>query len=335
MALYSLIRWVTAAALAGFASSAWVAPAAAPAAAGKTDPRAWIARIHEAVAYGNYQGTMVTTVGGAVSSSRIVHYCDGRQQVERIDLLDGQSRVVYRHNDVVHTMWPAQRVAVVERGEASEAWTSLLRLHPDMRMFDRYDLRPDGEGRVAGHEASVYLLQPRDDARFAQRVWVERRSGLLLRTDVLAPDGRVLESAAFSDVTIGVKPQMDALLRSMKKLDGYRVLRPTLTPIELAAEGWQFQPVAGFEPVRGLRRTVDGSDGERAEPVLQAVFSDGLTHVSVFIEPYREGRHRAGQTAIGATHTLMKRHDQWWVTVMGDVPMTTVTRFAEALGRKR
>ena len=70
-------------------------------------------------------------------------------------------------------------------------------------------------------------------------------------------------------------------------------------------------------------------------PVLQTVYSDGLTHVSVFIEPYREGRHRAGHTAIGATHTLMKRLDQWWVTVMGDVPMSTVMQFAEALTRRR
>ncbi len=122
----------------------------------------------------------------------------------------------------------------------------------------------------------------------------------------------------------------------MKKLAGYRVLRPTLSATDLDAEGWQLEPVAGFRQVSCVKRVVDDGDGgAHGQPVLQAVFSDGLTHVSVFIEPYREGRHRAGQTAIGATHTLMKRLDQWWVTVMGDVPMSTVVQFAEALTRRR
>ncbi|WP_235823531.1 MucB/RseB C-terminal domain-containing protein [Azohydromonas sediminis] len=334
MRMRSLIRCLVLAVSAGFVSASSAADAAA-AGSGAADPLAWMRRIHEAVAYGNYQGTLVSSVGGVVSSSRIAHYCDGRQQFERVEMLDGQNRVVYRHNDVVHTLWPTQRVAVVERRDEVDAGPALLRVQPDARVFERYELRAEGEDRVAGHDATVYLLQPRDDARFAQRLWVERRSGLLLRTDVLSSDGRVLESAAFSDVTIGVRPQPDVVLRSMKRLDGYRVLRPTLTPTELAAEGWQIAPVPGFVQVRGVRRSVAAGESEHDDTVLQAVFSDGLTHVSVFIEPYREGRHRAGQTAIGATHTLMRRHDQWWVTVMGDVPMTTVARFADAVQRRR
>jgi sigma-E factor negative regulatory protein RseB len=334
MRVRSLIRCIVLAVSAGFVSSSWAADAGT-AGSGTADPAAWLRRIHEAVAYGNYQGTLVSSVGGVVSSSRIAHYCDGRQQFERVEMLDGQNRVVYRHNDVVHTLWPTQRVAVVERRDEIDAGPALLRVQPDARVFERYELRVEGDDRVAGHDATVYLLQPRDDARFAQRLWVERRSGLLLRTDVLSSDGRVLESAAFSDVTIGVKPQPDVVLRSMKRLDGYRVLRPTLAPTELAAEGWQITPVPGFVQVRGVRRSVAPGESGRDDVVLQAVFSDGLTHVSVFIEPYREGRHRTGQTAIGATHTLMKRHDQWWVTVMGDVPMTTVARFADAVQRRR
>ncbi len=334
MRVRSLIRGIALAVAAGFVSTPWAAGAPAGA-ANAADPGAWIQRIHEAVAYGNYQGTLVSSVGGVVSSSRIAHYCEGRQQFERVEMLDGQTRVVYRHNDLVHTLWPTQRVAVVERRAEIDAGPSLLRVQPDARVFERYELRAEGDDRVAGHDTAVYLLQPRDDARFAQRLWVERRSGLLLRTDVLSADGRVLESAAFSDVTIGIKPQPDVVLRSMKKLDGYRVLRPTLVPTELVAEGWQIAPVPGFVQVRGMRRSVAPGEAESADTVLQAVFSDGLTHVSVFIEPYREGRHRAGQTAIGATHTLMKRHDQWWVTVMGDVPMATVARFADALSRRR
>ena len=76
--------------------------------------------------------------------------------------------------------------------------------------------------------------------------------------------------------------------------------------------------------------------GPSAPIVLQSIFSDGLTHVSLFVEPFDPKRHQ-GEVAgsIGATHTLMTRRDDQWVTVMGDVPFETLKRFAAALERKR
>jgi len=72
------------------------------------------------------------------------------------------------------------------------------------------------------------------------------------------------------------------------------------------------------------------------EPVMQAVFTDGLTHVSVFVEPYKPQRHRAEvQAQQGATTTLMQRRGEHWVTAVGDVPPATLKQFALALERRR
>ena len=67
--------------------------------------------------------------------------------------------------------------------------------------------------------------------------------------------------------------------------------------------------------------------------MLQAIFSDGLTYVSVFIEPYRPRSATSARccTQLGATQTLMRRHGDWWVTVVGDVPPATLQQFAPAL----
>ena len=40
------------------------------------------------------------------------------------------------------------------------------------------------------------------------------------------------------------------------------------------------------------------------------------------------------RTATGATHTVTQRIDDWWVTVVGEVPMGTVEQFAAALKRR-
>ena len=70
--------------------------------------------------------------------------------------------------------------------------------------------------------------------------------------------------------------------------------------------------------------------------MLQAIFSDGLTLVSIFIEPFRADRHVPEPVvAMGATHALSRRQGDWWVTVVGDVPPSTLRRFAQALERRR
>ncbi|MES2959715.1 MAG: MucB/RseB C-terminal domain-containing protein [Pseudomonadota bacterium] len=316
-----------------------LAGGASPAAAASgADARNWLQRIHSAASQRNYQGTLVVTANGTVSSSRLAHYCEGKQYFERIDMLDGQPQRVYRHNEHVVTVWPAAKLARIEQRDPVALFPAVLSGSGE-QLFERYDMLAEGNDRVAGLPTAVFLLRPRDSHRFAQRLWAEQGSGLLLRADVLASDGRVLETAAFTEIAIGGKAQPESVLAPMKKLEGYRVLRSAPQRTALEAEGWQLKsPVAGFKQISCVKRSLElAADGERAPPddVLQTIFSDGLTHVSVFIEPFRAERHRAGAAAYGATHSLMQPLGPHWVTVMGDVPMTTLKQFAAALERLR
>jgi sigma-E factor negative regulatory protein RseB len=321
-------------------AAAWPARAGTTA-TGAADPpldlRAWMARVQGAATTLNYQGTLVSNAAGVVSSSRVAHYCEGKQRYERIDVLDGESRQVLRHNDVTQTLWPRARVAVIEQRLVPPEFPALPPAHAGS--LDVYDLRMLGTERVAGHEAQVLMLKPRDGHRFAQRLWADRSSGLLLRADVLGARGEVLESASFSDVVIGTKSNPESVLQAMRKLDGFRIVRPTAVRTQLDAEGWSLaRPVPGFHLVGCMRREL----GVMEEPptaahaqVLMAVFSDGLTHVSLFVEPYDAQRHKPVATSLGATHTVMTRAGDWWITAMGDVPMATVQLFAGALERRR
>jgi sigma-E factor negative regulatory protein RseB len=236
----------------------------------------------------------------------------------------------------VQTLWPASRVAVIELREAVIDFPALP--PSGGRTLESYEMRSLGADRIAGHEAQVLMFKPRDALRFAQRLWAERSSGLLLRADVLGARGEVLESSAFSEVSIGGKAQPEAVLGAMKQLDGYRVVRAAVGRTQLQDEGWALaHPVAGFHLVSSVRRPLDaaGADRAKSQPVLQAIFSDGLTHVSVFVEDYDAQRHKPMRTSLGAMHTLMMRSGDWWITVVGDVPMVTVQQFAMALERLR
>lgn len=305
---------------------------------GGTEARQWLLRINRAATQHNYQGTLVVTVAGSISSSRVSHFCEGKQSYERVEVLDGQPRRVLRHNDQVLTLWPAAKLARLEQRESIQPFPALLTGSED-ELFERYDMLSEGPARVAGHEAAVFLLRPRDGLRFAQRLWADQGTGLLLRADVLAADGRVLETSAFSDLAIGAKTRPESVHSALKQLEGWRVLKSTPQRTALEAEGWDLKtPVPGFRQASCVKRRLEpAADDERqvSAEVVQAIFTDGLTHVSLFIEPYRAERHRPGGAMVGATHTWMQAAGPHWITVMGDVPMATLKQFATALERRR
>jgi len=315
-----------------------VAAPAAPA-----DARGWLERIQSAAAQRNYQGTMVVVSGGAVSSSRVAHYRVGQQAYERVDTLDGRMQRYYRHNDSVQTVWPQERMVVVEgRGPWAQARAQVGAAEPSA--LRQYDLRLEGRDRVAGRDAQVLLLRPRDDLRHAKRLWADASSGLLLRAEVVGPGRAVLESTAFSEVEIGVKPPPEGSLRPPRVSEGWRVSRPRQEDTRLDAEGWVLaRAVPGFDLLGCVRRPAEpraGADASDGAPdgggaVVQAVYSDGVAHVSLFLEPYAAARHKSPlQGQLGATATLMQRRGEHWITAVGDVPMATLRLFVDALERR-
>lgn len=303
------------------------------------ETRAWLTRIQEAANKRNFMGTVVVYAGGTVTSTRIAHYGEGRDQFERIDALDGQVRSVFRHNDLVHTVWPQRRIAVVEQRGQMSSFPGLLQAGND-RVQEFYELRPIAVERVAGHEANVLLLKPRDKLRFGYRLWVEKASSLLLRMEVLGERGEVLESSAFSDVAIGVRGQQENVVQAVKKLEGYKVIKQQQLSTQPEGEGWTLKAlVPGFTLVSCVRRQLDLQGRAAAngnEQALQTVYSDGLTYVSIFIEPYNAERHaKPVATVIGATQTMTRRDSDWWITAIGDVPVSTLRTFANGFERKK
>jgi sigma-E factor negative regulatory protein RseB len=170
----TLRRWLPYVALASL-----LLPAAAALAAPPAEARGWLARIQQAATGANYQGVLVFSAPGMLSSARIAHFVAGDQAWERMETLDGRAQHVYRANEVVHTLWPQRHVASIERRDAlSSLPSSTQSVEP--RALERYDMRIEGAERIAGREAQVLLLLPRDALRYAQRLWADIASGLML-----------------------------------------------------------------------------------------------------------------------------------------------------------
>jgi sigma-E factor negative regulatory protein RseB len=301
------------------------------------DLRGWLVRIHDAAARSSYVGTFVNSTGTSVVSTRVDHYCEGKNTLERVDALDGEPRSMLRVNDEVRTLWPRYRVAVIEPVDPRASFPSLVS-GSEKHIPDFYELHVQPMERIAGHDADRLLLKARDDSRFDHVIWADHATGLLLRVDV-QDAGRTLESSGFSDVNIGVKPDAAAVYAELHRADGYRIVKPVIEHTKLEAEGWVVQTAMlppGFQALDCVRRALNmPGDSAGQAKVLQAIWSDGLTHVSLFIEPFQPQRHvNEGLTVIGATHTLTRRVNDMWLTAVGDVPRPALDQFMRALVRK-
>ena len=71
-------------------------------------------------------------------------------------------------------------------------------------------------------------------------------------------------------------------------------------------------------------------------PVDQMIFSDGIGSVSLFIEPLIKGvRPKMGHMSIGSTNICAHVLDGYQITVVGEVPESTVMQIAKAVSFKK
>jgi len=298
----------------------------------------WLMRMHEASRTRAYVGTYVVSSGGVMSSSKIWHACEGNQQIERVEALTGAPRSVFRHNDRVVTFMPDHKLVRTEKRESLGLFPVLLQ-STDHQIAEFYKIQREGLDRIAGLEADVVLLSPKDNMRFGYRVWSERKRGLVVKLQTLDTDGKILEQAAFSELQLDAPVSMDKLLQMMTKLDGYRVEEPALVKTTALAEGWLLKaPVPGFKSISCYKRpaSTSGSGSVAISEPLQWVFSDGLASVSLFLEPIDRLRpDRESTLSMGATQTLSRQLAGHSLTVMGEVPMATLKLFANGVERKK
>lgn len=311
------------------------AQAQAPARSGERSVGEWLQRMQEASRQRSYIGTfVVSSADGAMASARIWHACDAEHQVERVEVLSGTPRSTIRRNDQVVTFLPGARVVRSEKRESLGMFTELVK-SSDSSIGEFYAAKKVGTDRVAGFDADVVQLAPKDTLRFGYRIWSEKKSGLVVKLQTLDTEGNVIEQAAFSELQLDAPVRMDKLTQMMATPEGWRVERSDAARTTAAAEGWTLKAaVAGFKPMSCYKRPA----GAAASPegTMQWVFSDGLASVSLFVEPYDSQRHqREGMYASGATQSMTRRIQDWWLTVVGEAPQQTLRAFAQSLERRK
>ena len=177
---------------------------AAVAGAAEADPLAFLRQVQAAARTLDYAGVTVYQQGRMLQSTHLVHQVDGTGERERQEVLDGTPQECLRQNGTEQCLLPEHRL-VVMRPAHSDHFPALLlgdgadiARHYDWKLLDR-------TYRVAGRECAVSELRARDALRYSYRICTDLKNHLLLKTQTLDAQDRLVDQVAFSRVHVGAE----------------------------------------------------------------------------------------------------------------------------------
>lgn len=292
----------------------------APSIARAIDASDWLARMHGALHKLDYSGALVVQRADRMQVMQLFHAA-GRPERERLLSQDGPPRELVRSGTTL--VWRvAERPPVAWTADAPR---SLMPLLPDAMpawLADNYRAALSGEAHVAGYDAVVVELTPRDRYRYGYRLWLERQSALPLRTQLLGPQREPLGQCMFASLQIGRRPARGDL--------GLAVAAGAAAPPPppAAPPHWRIvDPPPGFRLAESL---AEGA-GSGARHLL---FSDGLASVSIYIERAPVALP-PGRATHGALNVYSAERGGERVTALGNVPEATVERMVRSAERVR
>ncbi|SDV50987.1 MucB/RseB C-terminal domain-containing protein [Chitinasiproducens palmae] len=309
----------------------------------------WLQRIADAATRLDYEGTFVNQREGTVQSFRITHAAGpGDDGYLQVDALDGTPRTTLTHLGRRLTFLPGRKTLMIAAQQDAAVFPSLFKPTGVDALLDVYSVRPLGTHRVAGRSCELTELRPKDALRFTYRFCADSATGLLLSAQTVDRQDVVLEQVAFTGLRIGGLGETErlALERRYNERNGWQVidvptvaaLGPAVNAAGSAAAGDARRlncDVPGFRKLGEWRQAMAArAPGQAPVSVVQAVFGDGVTGVSVFLEPVGTSNRQARQVRSGATNLIAEQHGEQWVTVVGEAPIETLQRFASSLEYK-
>ena len=185
-----------------------------------------------------------------------------------------------------------------------------------------------GRSRITGRVSQVVRVVPKDKFRFGYLLWIDMKTSLPLRIDMIQNNGEVVYQ--IMAVSLYQFPSVTPWIDQMSKTK-----MPTILPMrqssEIKASEWNCTWLpSGFSMISSNKHQVAGIGQE----VSYLQFSDGLVDVSVYINTDPEsGSLAQGLGVSGQISLQSKITDDVEIVVVGEIPVITAKRIADSVIR--
>jgi sigma-E factor negative regulatory protein RseB len=277
----------------------------------------------------SYQGIFVCQSGQQSKSVQIKHFFDGQNEFARNVLLDGSPREVLSQGGDLVIYNPKNEKIVIEKRRGQNMFPAILPANL-AAIKESYSLRSGDIERVAGREAQIMFLEPKDALRYSYRFWVDIEYGLILKSVMFNSRNEMMDSISFTQLNLLNTDDLDWFKPKIDSKKNY--VMEDAVPAQAdynTSPHWTLKELpAGYRKVDQMIRMVHG----KSLPVTHVVFSDGLASVSLFIEPVVNGvKPRTGHSVVGNTSFYSSVAGYLQITALGEVPEATVAQIANSV----
>lgn len=271
----------------------------------------------------NYELSYILIKKNSIEPLLYRHATHDAQQLAHLVYLSGPIREVIRRGNEVSYIEPGVDPFTIESGKMVAPLMPLL--NSDVKQLSEYyDYVRVGRAREAGAATQVFRVVPKDGLRYSYVLWVDEKSKLPLRADLLDRDGEILEQ--YRVISYSVNDHIATMLSSLDEVQLPAVL--SLPKGNIETTFWQVGWVpSGFNPKDLNRYRMLATE----DVVESQMFSDGLFSFSVYISE-RDSNSLKGQLirqGRRTVHSIVLGNKQ--VSVVGDIPPATAQRIAQSV----
>jgi len=296
------------------------------------DPWALLDKAAHAARDLSYKGIFMYQSGTNSRSIEITHMNAGQGEYSRIVMLDGLPQELLSQGSDIVIFSPRNEKVVIEKRRGKNLFPALLPVNLEL-VKASYEARITGQERVAGREGFLVLLEPRDDYRYGYRLLTDKEFGLLLKATTLNQQNQVIEQIVFNQLNLLNMSDMEWFKPQVDPGKPYVMEEEVPAGMAESPQDWSLEQLPpGYRQIDHIKRMVPG----KKTTVNQLIFSDGLSSVSLFIEPLVKGtRPKVGQTTVGPTNFYANVNHGHQIVVVGEVPQATVAQIANSVHFKQ
>ncbi len=284
----------------------------------------WLSRAAVAAKQLNYSGVYVYHHGEHMEVMRVSHRKDATGEQEKTEVLDDLPRQFLRVDKDVYCQLSDGKTVRMEKNTTRRFFPALLPEDPeDLQRY--YNIKLGNVERVAGMTCQIVTLEPRDGYRHGYQLWLDKRTGLPLKSRIVNRNGGVVSMFVFSEIQIG--RVLDAQI-FRQDLIGKKIIMASIEQAPLMT--WEVTPPPGYVRVLEATRPLIG----KKLPVTHWIFSDGLSVMSVFIEPGGDPGSVPGLSAEGAMGVYTRQFDGQKITTLGEVPNSALIETGNSVRKK-
>ncbi|MGS2718201.1 MucB/RseB C-terminal domain-containing protein [Eionea flava] len=268
----------------------------------------------------SYKGLLTYEANGSLNTLSLDQRIDASGEFTRVyqtlAFLNGESRRVLREQELNYCVGGNTRWGL---------WPSVFNQEALKRS---YDVRFEGQSRVAGRQALSIYFAPKNDDRYAHRFDIDQKTGLILRSAVVE-SANIVERMQFVSLSLNQPSVPSDSTDGENYAISWRVPEVEPCHTEQFQSSWVVEWLPEGFSSAGNRITAQG------EQVL--MFTDGLVSVSVFITSRQHQDLPKVTARRGATIAVLSPlsfNKDKLVAVVGEIPTATARRMAVSVQEK-